>query len=190
MSVDIKYLATLLANGVSQTQSAAAVGCTPSYVSQLVAEDETLQSHLQIEDAKLAVISLNRTASLSKIEKQLLTKVEELVPFSESLGEATTALQKVAELKEKRELTRTSGRGAGNVIELNLGKIANSKLEVAMGDNRVIMHIGGMDMTRAPSKKVKEMLDARKVADANTDETSEEGDIDVWEIPESNAGGM
>lgn len=187
MAIDTTYLAKLLANGVSQAQAAAAVGCTPSYVSQLVSADESMQQKLMAEEATLATAAIKKVESLASIEKDLLERVRELVPYSESLGEATTALQRIADMKDKRDISSSGGQRSGNVIELNLGKLADSKLEVEMGDNRVIMHLGGMNMARAPSSKVKELLQARKNSNAACKRAE---DCDIWEIPATVSGGM
>lgn len=177
MSVDKAYLAKLLVHGISQTQAAAALGCTQGYVAQLVDADHELASMLSAEEAEIASVRIKKDERLSSIEKGLIQKVVHLVDDTDSLGEAVTALDKITSLRERQQV-RHNGQASGQVLELNLGKLADSRLEIAMGQNRVIMNIGGKDMTRAPSSVVRGMAEEAAKNEENTwrNDTGEEDD--------------
>lgn len=164
--IDKEYLARLLVHGVSQTQAASALGCTQGYISQLVDADPELGKEIGKVEAKIAAVRLKKDEKLETIEKMLITRTSELVESSDSLGEAVTALQRITDLRERQQVRPNGGQSSGQVLELNLGKLAEAQLSVTMGENRVIMNIGGKDMARAPSSTVKGMAEeVRKAPD-------------------------
>lgn len=158
-SIDKAYLARLLVHGVSQSQAAAAIGCSQGYVAQLLDSDTELATEMQAVEAKIAAIRLKKDEKLENIEKMLITRTSQLVEDSDSLSEAVNALDKITHLRERQSVRQSGGQSAGQVLELNLGKLAEAQLSVTMGPNRVIMNIGGKNMARAPSSVVKGMAE-------------------------------
>ena len=155
-----KRIAQLITYGATQTQIAAAVGCTQGYVSLLLDSDEEMQAALAEEEAKNAIRKITVDTKLAKIENALMEQVASMVTDADSLGEATSSLQRICMVRERQQLRNPPGQKGGNVLELNLGPVANMRLEVAMGDKGTIISIGGKDMTRASPNKVKDMIDA------------------------------
>lgn len=182
-TVDKEYLAKLLVHGISQVQAAAAVGCSQGYISQLIESDAALQAAITAEDAKLAKVKLKKGDKLETIERSLIDRTLILASETESLGEAVAALHKVSDLKDKQYVRGGGGGGNhGQVIELSLGKLANTRLEIAMGDNRVIMNLGGKDMTRAPAARVKDMVKELEDEKDRQRNPAEDEDL-VWDFP-------
>lgn len=184
-TVDIKYLAKLVVNGVSQAKAAAAMGCTQGYISQLVETSQPLRDAIAEEETLIIESTLKKATSLQEIENDLLIRAKELIPYSESVGETVTALQRISDMKDRNMARTPTGHSNGNVLELNLGKIAQARIKVEMGGNGVIMHLGDKSMARAPARAVKSMLEARKQKNASITFDQPETDVEVWDTSEA-----
>jgi transcriptional regulator with XRE-family HTH domain len=79
MAVDVQRIKSLLGDGLTTEVVARAVGCTSSYISQLMADED-----FRTEVAEMRVRALaghtERDKRIDSIEDRLLSKLEEVVP--------------------------------------------------------------------------------------------------------------
>lgn len=78
MSVDKQKVLEMLGAGVSNEQVASAVGCTPGYVSQLMADSSFADQVIALRVAALTDAS-NRDKRILKIEDELIDQLEQAV---------------------------------------------------------------------------------------------------------------
>ena len=92
----------LLTSGATPQQVAYAVGCTPAYISQLLADEEFSLS-VALARSKYMQDKLERDQRMDdkkdNIEDQLLTKLEQLVPYMNKPQDIIQALRVANQLK-------------------------------------------------------------------------------------------
>ena len=97
----------LLTSGASPQQVAFAVGCTPAYISQLLA-DEEFSMAVALARSKYMQDKLERDQRMDdkkdNIEDQLLTKLEQLVPYMNKPQDIMQALRIANQLKRSQSL--------------------------------------------------------------------------------------
>lgn len=140
-------LLKLLGNGVPPTQAAMAVGCTPAYISQLMADDA-----FALEVSRLRVESLTAATERDKkydtLEDELLAKLKELVPFMMRPGEVVKSLA-IINAAKRRGSSETDRQGStvNNIVVLQLPAvvkqrfITNQQSEVVEVDGRTLLTI-------------------------------------------------
>lgn len=178
-TINKEYLAKLLVHGVSQVQAAAACGCTQGYIAQLISDDKELTDAIEIAETGLVEKKIKTDESLEGLETRLIGKAGEMIDYAETLGETVNALHKVAHIRERSQLRSSGSNSSGNVIELNLGEVAATRVQVVVDSRSTIISIGDRNMIRAPASSVKDMIKERrervKALPAEVGYESEEG---------------
>lgn len=140
-------LLSLLGVGVSPAQAAAAVGCTPGYVSQLLATDD-----FALEVSKLRVEALtaatDRDRKYDSLEDELLAKLKELLPFMMRPGEVVKALATINAAKRRGAgAAEANATTINNIVVLQLPDVVkqrfvtNQNSEVVEVDGRTLLTI-------------------------------------------------
>ena len=114
----------LLTSGASPQQAAFAVGCTPAYISQLLA-DEEFSMAVALARSKYMQDKLEREQRMDdkkdNIEEQLLTKLEQLVPYMNKPQDIMQALRIANQLKRSQSQQAPQGLGeATQSVRLSL----------------------------------------------------------------------
>ena len=113
----------LLTSGASPQQVAFAVGCTPAYISQLLA-DEEFSMAVALARSKYMQDKLERDQRMDdkkdNIEDQLLTKLEQLVPYMNKPQDIMQALRIANQLKRSQSLQAPQATAASQSVRLSL----------------------------------------------------------------------
>ena len=99
--VDKDRVISLLAAGVSPVQVASSVGCSPSYITQLMSEDDYVKD--QVAKKKIAKISehIQLDEIYDRLEAKLAKKLETALVFEQDPVKIAKMLQMVNGLKRK-----------------------------------------------------------------------------------------
>ena len=113
----------LLTSGASPQQAAFAVGCTPAYISQLLA-DEEFSMAVALARSKYMQDKLEREQRMDdkkdNIEEQLLTKLEQLVPYMNKPQDIMQALRIANQLKRSQSPQAPQAMEATQSVRLSL----------------------------------------------------------------------
>ena len=113
----------LLTSGASPQQVAFAVGCTPAYISQLLA-DEEFSMAVALARSKYMQDKLERDQRMDdkkdNIEEQLLTKLEQLVPYMNKPQDIMQALRIANQLKRSQSPQAPQAMEATQSVRLSL----------------------------------------------------------------------
>ena len=113
----------LLTSGATPQQTAYAVGCTPAYISQLLADEEFALS-VSLARSKYMQDKLERDQRMDdkkdSIEDQLLTKLEQLVPYMNKPQDIIQALRVANQLKRTAPTQITQSMEHTQSVKLSL----------------------------------------------------------------------
>jgi hypothetical protein len=112
----------LLGQGISPAIVASAVGCTPSYISQLMAEESFATEVAELRCSEILEDS-DWDSRLDSLENKLIEKLEHLVPMMLRPREVLEALTKINSLKR-----RTSVASSGQNLQTAPTVIVNLQL--------------------------------------------------------------
>lgn len=149
MSTTMKdKIAHLLAQGISPTNVAAHIGCTPAYISQLWKDEAFKQKVLAIRETEVPNKSDEELLSTKyeSMEHRLLGAMEEALAGAD-LRDITNALKVVADRQNSREKRKIPTNTPNNATQINIVQVAlpqqiipqltmNTKNEVIAIDNR------------------------------------------------------
>lgn len=155
--------------GCNAAQAAAAIGCDPSYISQLMADDEFA---MQVATARSASLEkeLKRDANWDTLEDSLLRRMNDMLPFMNRPMEIIRAAS-IANAAKRRAIRGTAaGDGAGNaqVLVLQLPPIIEH--HYTLNQNKEVVEIGGRTMATINSNTLLNHVNGSKVHDAINNE--------------------
>lgn len=157
----------LLANGIKPADAAGVVGCTPSYISQLL-KDEDFKTELtelitnQSEDADEKRLDIKYEAT----EHRILNAINEALP-SAKLGELTRTLEVVVKRQtevKKLAAFKTAPKTSVQIVNLTL-PASFHKLQaptIEMNSESEVIAIGGNNLAPLASDGVKTLFDKLK----------------------------
>jgi hypothetical protein len=162
MAINLDKVKKLLGTGLSQDVVASTVGCNPSYISQLL-KDENFAK----EVAELRVIELVKNKEIDDkydgLEQKLLEKLENILQFMTKPREILQALQIVNNAKRKAQTSAIGHLGEGKtVVNLALPNIILNYYKVNI--HGTLVEVGGRDLTPLNSKELLKTLEERKGA--------------------------
>lgn len=167
----LEQIAQLVALGIPQQQIAYAVGLTQGRISQLIKDNQEVQRLIAHYCNEQTVQHVEQIATLSGIEKSLVSKVDTLAKDdSYTLMEGLRALEIVAKLKASKMGTRTEEVEPGKV-SITVNSIINQKINVALASNKEIIELAGREMTTLPRGQVLELVNGRKDSDRGADQS-------------------
>lgn len=149
----------MLGNGLSPSVTALACGCTPAYVSQLLAEEQFAAEVAELRFASISAAT-DRDVRTDKIEDALLAKLEELLPYMTKPMEVVRTYMAINGAKRRgapisQELPQTT-----QVIQLFLPPqvVNNFKLsktnEVVEVDNRTLVSMQAPKLLESLKAKI------------------------------------
>ena len=153
-STNTSALATLLTSGMTQSQAAAALGITPSAVSQLMSSESP-----ELDAARKRSSALD--AEYDEIEGALLKQLKRTIPLLLRPGEISNVLTRINAAK-RRGVAADTPSGPTQVIQLNLPTRIQNKF-VVNSTNQVVT-AGDQDLVTIQSAAVQKLLESHNNA--------------------------
>ena len=160
----------LLGHGISHSAVAAAVGCEPSYVTQLVDEEGIAE---QITEKKLHRLeqSAEVDSDIDDLEKMALNRMRQLLPFITRPMDAARVFQTLNSAKKKTPEIVTGDRPTAPVVQLNIP--VNVAVQFKLSSDQQVVEVDGRSMSTLPSSALNTKLRERKesrpaITDATT----------------------
>ena len=158
---------SFLGAGVSAEKVASAVGCDPSYISQLLADSNfaaAVSEHkmVQLQEAT------NRDARLDSLEDKLIAKVETALESPLAMHkpfEAIRGLQIINSLKRRGSNVDQTVNHNTTIVQLTLPAVAINKFVV--DTNNQVVQTGEKTLVTIPSNNVKQLAEGLSLPSAN-----------------------
>jgi AraC-like DNA-binding protein len=150
----------LLGQGLSTSVVASAVGCDPSYVSQLLEDTEFHSEVLGLRAGK-AEENVKRDGSWNEIEDLALQQAKKVLPFVTKPGD----LVRIAAMANsaKRRATEFANGSESAAPTVNLVLPESAVIHFQMNQNSQVIEVDGRSMQALPSKHlVQQMAERRK----------------------------
>ena len=161
--VDTEKILKLLGTGLSTEVVATAVGCDPSYISQLMADESFRQRVIELRLLSLTGAT-SRDQKYDALEDQLLDKLNEVVNYISKPREVISAL--VALNKAERRGAKPQEQTVVNNRIVNLMLPPKVALRFITNSNQQIVAVNGESMVTMPSDKLPNLLEnMRSTAD-------------------------
>lgn len=156
----------LLGSGLPAEVVATAVGCEPSYISQLLADDEFAKkvSELRIQNLQAAT---KRDNKWDEIEDKLLDKLKDSVEYIMKPREILAALATVNSAKRRGATAQESLTINNTVVSLTLPQKAVHNFVV--NQTNQVIGVNDQSLLTMPSMNVKSLLQqAKSLADTQS----------------------
>ena len=164
VNINKDHAITLLAQGISTSQVAAAIGCDDSYISQLKADPEVQQKIAEMS-ATQTLADVNFDSTLERAESLALEKIEKNLPFA-TLGQAMAAFRVLNGARRRKDGVVNPGAG-GTTINVNLTLPAAALPRYVTNAQSEIVEVEGKTMISATAKSIDQILAARAGNSAN-----------------------
>lgn len=150
----------LLGQGLTTSVVASAVGCDPSYVSQLL-DNQEFHNDVLVARATKAEASVRRDTKWNDIEDLALAKAAELLP----LVHRPADLVRMAAMANaaKRRATEFAGGNESASSTVNIVLPASATVLLQMNSNSQVVDVDGRSTMALPAKHLLEQLEARKL---------------------------
>lgn len=161
-------IATLLGDGIPAATVAASLGCSESYISQLLSQDDFKQ---RISTARYEVLAKHneRDASYDTLEDKLLLKLDSSLPLMHRPAEILKALQVVNAAKRRGASAPEAIQEKAVVLKLVMPAQIMHKFTVNI-QNQVIQ-AGEQELLTISSKELENGTRALKTITAGNQET-------------------
>jgi hypothetical protein len=149
----------LLGQGLTSTVVASAVGCEPSYISQLL-EDPTFHQDVLLLRAQRAEGGVQRDTKWDEIESKALERAANLVDYVSRPND----LIRIAAMANaaKRRASELSGGSESAAQTVNIILPQSAALHLQMNSQSQVVEIDGRSMTALPTKNLVAQLANRK----------------------------
>lgn len=148
-ALDTDKIASLLAAGAPQAAVAAAVGCDPSRISQLLS-DTQFQELLATKGTARLQAAIDHDTSIESLEAKALRAVEQKLPFVRGPMEAAKIFQILNNSKKRAPANQTPDQHNVQIVQVILPAQARTSLRTN-SQNQVI-EVEGRTMATLPSK--------------------------------------
>lgn len=150
----------LLGSGLSPTTVAAAVGCTPSYITQLLSQEEIAK---QVAELRIAatVQYVEHDKKVDSLEENALKKMHQLLPMVTRPMEALRIFQIANAAKRKTEgADAAAHRPVAQVVNINIP--AAAAVAFKLSPDRQVVEIEGRSATSMSAQELNRQLAARR----------------------------
>lgn len=158
MNLNKEHAITLLAQGISTSQVAAAIGCDDSYISQLRADPEVQQQIAEL-GAKQTLDDITFDSTLERAESLALDKIEKNLPFA-TLGQAMAAFRVLNGARRRKDGIVAPGAG-GTTVHVHLTLPASALPRYTTNSSSEIVEVDGRTMLSATPTSLDQILAAR-----------------------------
>lgn len=152
-------LIALLGNGVSPAIAASAVGCSESYVSQLLS-DETIAARISAMRFENLQAASSRDKKMDSLEDTLLTKLETALPMMMRPAEILKAVATVNAMKRRGSSAPEAMHVHNQVITLQLAPRVT--IQFQLSTNKEIVEVAGRPLITMTSPQL--LLEAKNHA--------------------------
>lgn len=157
----------LLGRGLSGTVVASAVGCDPSYISQLM-ENEEFKTEVLALRAGDAEAALGRDDRWNRIEDKALEKMEQLLPLVTRPTDVIRIAQMANAAKRTARELAHGNESSGATVNLILPESA--VIHFQMNSNAQVVEVDGRSMQALPTNQLtKQLADRREQRQVLTD---------------------
>lgn len=152
---------SLLGQGLSGTVVASAVGCDPSYVSQLM-DQEDFRNEVLVAKATKAEAGVGRDAKWDQVEDIALDKAIQMLPMVSRPSDLIRIAQMANAAKRRTTEFANGAESASPTVQLILPPSANIVLQ--MNAQAQVVEVDGRSMTPLPTAHLGKMIAARRQA--------------------------
>ena len=152
-----EYAISLLAQGISTSQVAAACGVDDSYISQLRADPE-VQSAIAQARGEHAIADTQFDSTLERAESLALEKIEKNLPFA-NMGQALAAFRILNGARRRKDQFAQTEHNVSVTVALTLPQAAIPRY-ITNTKNEII-EVEGQTMISATPKTLDDILSAR-----------------------------
>jgi hypothetical protein len=149
----------LLGKGLSGSVVASALGCDPSYVAQLMSEDEFRAAVTNMR-AQGAETALKRDSKWDGLEDQMLDKLTMLVPMVTRVSDLARIAQIANNAKRTAKELANSNDTAAPTVTLVLPEAATVRF--ITNHSAQVVEVEGRSMAALPTKHLQTVMDERK----------------------------
>lgn len=153
--IDKDYVIRLLAQNVPTAQIAAAVGCEPSYISQLK-QDESIQLAISSQQAETTLEDIKFDDMLARAEQLALERIEKTLPFANMMQ--SLAAFKILNAAKKRNEIVASPQNVTNNLTVNLTLPTQAIPKFTTNSNNEIIEVEGQTMLSATPRSLDSLL--------------------------------
>lgn len=167
MAIDKNKVKQLLGTGLTPEVVANAVGCEPSYVSQLLSDEVFASEVANLRSAAL-VANTRRDDIMGQIEEDLLLKLKETIPLIYKPRDVLHAVAVVNNMKRRGASAPGQVHVHQTVVELQLPVAARAKfVKTIKGE---VIEADGQTLVSMPAHTLLNKLAANKGTDSNDGE--------------------
>lgn len=152
----------LLGNNIAPAVVATAVGCSESYISQLLS-DETISAEVSNLRFQHLQAASNRDGKADSIEDQLLDKLEVALPMMMRPADILRAYSVVNQAKRRGVAAPESAQINNQIVNLQLPK--HAVVQFQLSGSKELIEVDGRELTTMTSANL--LLEA-KARDTNT----------------------
>lgn len=161
LSGDIRdRIQTMMSSGLEPAVIARAVGCEPSYISQLM-EDEGFREAVQAARIVNLTDATERDKRLSRLEDSAIERLEATIPMVMKPMDAAKILQIVNNTKRRgAELSGGNATSGAPVVQLMLPEAA--RVQFTFNSSNQIIDVEGRSMAPLPTTRLVQMAAERR----------------------------
>lgn len=153
----------LLGQGVSQEQTALALGVSASAISQLMAQDEFAQKVQELRFNNLQSRNI-RDATLDKLEDAALKKLDDLLPMVMKPMEATRILQVVNAAKRRGASAPEHITNTREIVNLTLPVSIVNQFQISTTSDNRVLSAGNQELVTIQSHRLGNLLEKKGVS--------------------------
>lgn len=157
-------LLQLLGSGVSPAIAATAVGCSESYVSQLMSTEEFAAKVAQLRFDNLQS-NTKRDGRIDSLEDKLLDKMEETLPYVSRPAELTRMFQIINGAKRRGANINEQMPVANQVVNLMIPQLTINNF--VLSSQKEIVEVDGKSLVTMPAKNLLAEIAQRQQGDKN-----------------------
>lgn len=156
--IDKDYVIRLLAQNVPTAQIAAAVGCEPSYISQLK-QDESIQTAIAAQQSEATLEDIKFDDMLARAEQLALERIEKTLPFA-NMMQSLAAFKILNAAKKRNEVVNTP-QSVTNNLTVNLTLPSQAIPKFTVNAKNEIIEVEGQTMISATPRSLDQILTKR-----------------------------
>lgn len=161
-------VATLLSQGIGPSQVAKAVGCSPSYISDMAANDAEFQELVQEYGAQNVERECEVNESYANIEKEALDAMSSLIPTAD-MRELSLALKSVNDRNTRVGQGKGgNGQEGGITVAVQLPSFITQNIQIETNERNEIIEVQGKSMISLTPAALSDKLNSMKGGSVGT----------------------
>jgi transcriptional regulator with XRE-family HTH domain len=156
-----EQIISLLGEGLSTTQVATAVGCDPSYVSQILNDEASHQEVMALRAENFAKY-VTHDNNIVSAEEAALKKVQDLVGFISKPSEAAKVFGILNAAKKRTQESAQNATAPATIVNITLPQQA--AVAFTVNTEKQVVEIEGRNMATLPAKNLVQRLQQKQAA--------------------------